>query len=366
VLLLIGAGVGVSQWRASSTTPIVQTIRVRLPDIATTQPSMVVLNATGYINASHKIELASKVIGRVAWVGVEMGDKVKKGQELVRLEDDEFKAHVDLQQGQLSNAKAKLAMAEADWKRAETIGPSEALARQQYDQYKFNYEVAKADVATSQAGLALAQLDLNNTVIKAPIDCTVLARNVELGEFVTTGFVGDQGAKGFVVSIADLKDLRVELDISQNDFAKVAWHQPCWITTDAYPDRKYDGVVDLISPEANRQKATIEVRVKILAPDDLLKPDMNATVAFLSVNGPATTQSAQTPVPRVPATAVHDGAVFVMEGGKAVRRAVVTGRAAASGEIEIKKGLIGGEDLIINPPPTLQDGDKVKVLDAKS
>ena len=96
-------------------------------------------------------------------------------------------------------------------------------------------------------------------MIRAPLDSTILERNVEVGEFVTNGFVGDRGAKGDVVSLADLNDLLVELDVSQNgNFAKVSMGQPCWITTDAYPDRKYEGKVELISPVANRQKATVE------------------------------------------------------------------------------------------------------------
>src|SRR5205085_7122478 len=177
-----------------------------------------------------------------------------------------------------------------------------------------------ATVRQLEASLATTNLDLNNTVIRSPISATVLARNVEMGEFVTTGFVGERGAKGYVVSIADLNDLRVELDISQNDFAKVAHKQPCWIVTDAYPDKKYAGIVDLISPEANRQKATVQVRVKVLAPDELLKPDMNATVEFLSPPAPASAtqggseSTASRPARvRVPATSVRDGAVFVIE-----------------------------------------------------
>src|SRR5262249_30566943 len=155
--------------------------------------------------------------------------------------------------------------------------------------------------------------------IHSPLAATVLERNVEMGEFVTTGFVGDRGAKGYVVSIADLNDLRVELDISQNDFAKVSDEQPCWITTDAYPDRKYEGVVDLISPVANRQKATVQVRVKVKNPNSLLKPDMNATVAFLSPQragvGAASGPVGERPPVRIPAAAVQNGALFVVENG---------------------------------------------------
>ena len=217
----------------------------------------------------------------------------------------------------------------------------------------------------------MSMIDLSNTIIRSPIDATVLERNVDVGEFVTTGFVGDRGAKGYVVSIADLNDLRVELDVSQNDFAKVSLKQPCWIVTDAYPDKKYQGIVDLISPEANRQKATVLVRVKVLNPDELLKPDMNATVSFLSPKKLAATQggavaaTAESPAIRVPATAVRDGAVFVVENGKAIRRSVVVMRTTGR-DVEIRKGLIGGEDLIVSPPDSLQDGARVRVASAEN
>ena len=106
-------------------------------------------------------------------------------------------------------------------------------------------------------------------IIRAPVTGTILERAVEKGEFVTTSFVGDSGAKGYVVSLADLNDLEVELDISQNDFAKLHSGQQGIITTDAFPDRKYDGFIKEISPEANRQKATVQVKVKVAQPDDL-------------------------------------------------------------------------------------------------
>ena len=167
------------------------------------------------------------------------------------------------------------------------------VARQQFDMIKAgprkeDIDAQRATVRQLEGALANLTIDLNNTVIRSPIAATVLERNVEVGEFVTNGFVGDRGAKGYVLSIADLNDLRVELDVSQNDFAKVSAQQPCWIVTDAYPDKKYEGIVDLISPEANRQKATVQVRVKVLSPDGLLKPDMNATVSFLAPQAPTT------------------------------------------------------------------------------
>ena len=125
-----------------------------------------------------------------------------------------------------------------------------------------------------------AQTQLDNTIIRAPITGTILDRNVERGEFITTGFVGDKGAKGYIVTMADLNDLQVELDISQNDFPKLGAKQKGIITTDAYPDRKYEGVIEQVSPEADRAKATVQVKVRVLKPDDFLRPDMNATVQF--------------------------------------------------------------------------------------
>jgi HlyD family secretion protein len=420
ILLLLAGGAGYYQWQIAHGATVVETIRVRPMESAQTQNDLVLLNATGYIIAAHKIELASKVIGRVAWIGVEMDDKIEKGQVLVRLEDDEYRARVIQAQGQLDNAKARLAELEAgsrpeeiaqmaaqleqikveqqnaqrNFQRLSAIRTTTSVTKQelddaeslmhareaQVDSAKEQYELAKAGprkeqidaqratVSQLEGVVSLARIDLDNTVIRAPINSTVLERNVEVGEFVTNGFVGDRGAKGYVVSLADLNDLLVELDIDQRNFGKIGPEQPCWITTDAYPDRKYDGVVERISPLANRQKATILVRVRILHPDGLLKPDMNATVAFLArpasttgPEGPAATGPAATLVFRIPAGAIRDGAVFIVEDGKAVRRAVMKGMTTMKGEIEIREGLIGGEDLILHPPESLREGDKVTV-----
>jgi HlyD family secretion protein len=422
ILLLGGGAAAFYQVRFAHAATPVETMRVRMPEATPANTAgtaesqsgdLVILNATGYIIAAHKIEVASKVIGRVAWVGAEMGDKVEKGQVLVKLEDTEYAARVTQAKGQLDNSKARLAelqagsrpqeiasaaaqleqakidleTAQRNFKRLNEIRNTRSIAQpeiddaesmiktrtqqvegmtQQLDMIKAGprkeeIDAQAATVSQLEGNLAMATDDLNNTIIRAPITSTILERNVEVGEFVTNGFVGDRGAKGYVVSIADMNDLLVELDISQNDFAKVSQDQPCWITTDAYPDRKYNGSVERISPLANRQKATILVRVRVLKPDALLRPDMNATVSFLSQAKPAGTSATQaaTPLLRIPPSALRAGAVFVVEDGKAVRRQVTPGMTAVNGDIEIRKGLIGGEDLILNPPEKLQDGDKV-------
>ncbi len=224
---------------------------------------------------------------------------------------------------------------------------------------KEEIDALRGQLEQAKGAVAYAETALNNTVIRAPVSGTILERAVEKGEFVTTSFVGDRGAKGYVVSLADLNDLEVELDISQNDFAKLHAGQHGIITTDAFPDRKYDGFIKEISPEANRQKATVQIKVKVVKPDDFLRPEMNASVAFVSDEKPETSAAPAKPVILVPTSALRDGAVFVYLDGKAVRRAVKPGMSSSQG-IEIQSGLIGGEDLIVDPPAGLKDGDKVR------
>ncbi len=368
----------------------VDIIRVRTASAGPGGEGNVILNATGYIVAAHKIELAAKVIGKVAWIGVEKADKVKAGQVLVRLEDDEYRANVLSAQGNLEMLKAKLAEAEhgsrpeeiakakadLDQARADQENARVSLertrglvhdkisAQQTLDDAQARYDSAVAKVASfdrayelvklgprqeeidalraqvdqARGTLDYAQVQLDNTVIRAPIDGTILERNVETGRVRHHRLCGRQGAKGYVVSIADLRDLQVELDINQNDFAKLGPKQPGVVTTDAYPDRKYQGAITEISPEANRQKATVQVKVKILEPDDYLRPEMNASVAFYPPEKPgAGRKPTSKPVVIVPASAVRDGAVFVVVGGKARAKDAVKVAGTTSQGVEVDR-----------------------------
>jgi HlyD family secretion protein len=390
----------------------VETVRVKALSTGAAAAQGVILNATGYIVAHHKIEVAAKVIGKVAWIGVEKADPVKEGQVVVRLEDDEYRAQVQQAKGQLENLQAKLAElqhgsrpeeiavakanldqakadlenAQVNLKRTKQLASEGIMAKQALDDAQAKYDGAAARVASLQKTLDLAQIgtrqeqidamkgqveqakgalayaetQLANTIIRAPVTGTILERAVEKGEFVTTSFVGDRGAKGYVVSLADLNDLQVELDIAQNDFAKLNAHQKGVVTTDAFPDRKYEGEIIEISPEANRQKATVQVKVKVLNPDQYLRPEMNASVAFVADEKPETAVAVAKPVIVIPSTAVKNDSVFVVFGGKAVRRPVKTGSSMSQG-IRIEQGLVGGEDLIVNPPAGLKEGDRVRI-----
>jgi HlyD family secretion protein len=182
---------------------------------------------------------------------------------------------------------------------------------------------------------------------------------------VTTSFVGDRGAKSFVVTLADLKDIQVELDINQNDFNRIAPRQPCTVVTDAYPDRVYDCRVDEISPEANRQKATIQVKVKLLEPDEYIRPDMNARVTFLESSAKPKASNSEEKLFVVPKRAVMDResgkAVYVVADGK-VQAKPITVRREVGTDVFVSAGLVGSEAIIVSDQLSeLKVGDKVEV-----
>lgn len=412
IALFLLAGAGATAHRFLNAAVEVSTVRAVSQQLSGSAPGTeVVLNATGYIVAAHKIQVASKVVGKVAWIGVDKGDKVKEGQILVRLEDDEYRAQLQQAKGQLANlearleelingsrpeeiaaARANLDQARADRENAriqlerirklhaEGVFPKSNLddAQARYDASaarvnslektfelvrvgprREQIEAMRGQVEQARGAVNFAETQLANTVIRAPVAGTILERVVERGEFVTTSFVGERGAKGFVVSLADLNDLEVELDISQNDFNRITPRMKGVITVDAYPEKKWDGVIDEISPEANRQKATVQVKVKVLNPTPELRPEMNASVAFVSEMIAGQGVAAGKPVVYIPPAAVRNDRVFIVVGEKVVERMIRTSGNTPQG-LRVEDGLIGGEDLVLSPPADLKDGAKVK------
>ncbi|MBZ5614342.1 MAG: efflux RND transporter periplasmic adaptor subunit [Acidobacteriia bacterium] len=376
-----------------------------------------VLSASGYIVAHHKISVNSKVTGRIAWIGVEKGDKVKEGQVLVRLEDQEFRAVYEQAHGAWESAKARLAEAEhgsrpeeiqqADHNLAEARATAandkvtldrtrdlfaqgvvskqnldDAQARHDADQQRANslaqslrlsqlgprveeIDRARADVDTAKGQMDYAKSQLDATLIRAPVSGTILERTAEKGELVTSQFASgaEGGPRGAVVDLADLNDIQVELDIAQDDFAKLSPKQEGIVTLDAFKDRSYKGEIAEMSPEANRQKATVQVKVQILKPDSYLRPEMNATVQFKAKpNDDKSAATKQTYI-FVPTAALRDkdGKKFVLLAfnGKALRRDVhVQGQRSGGYLVD---SLVGGESVITAAPADLQDGQKIRI-----
>lgn len=376
----------------------------------------IVLSAGGYIVAHHKINVNSKVTGRVAWIGVEKGDKVKEGQVVVRLEDQEFRAQYEQAKGAVAAARAFLeqlqngsrpeeiqqARHNLDEARATAANDKitldrtrdlvaqgvlskqaldDATAKYEADQQRVNSlqqaftlakigprpeEIARARGSLMQAEgqMAYAKSQLDATVIRAPVSGTILERKAEKGELITAQFASgaEGGPQGSVVALADLNDIQVELDISQDDFARLSPKQKGIVTTDAFPDRKYNGEISEISPEANRQKATVQVKVQILSPDDYLRPEMNATVKFLG-NADSKASSQQPARAFVPSAAVRDRdgkkVVFIAFNDKAVMKAINVISTRSGGFVV--SGLIGGENVITAGPADLKDGQKISI-----
>jgi HlyD family secretion protein len=412
ILILLLVGVGATMAFRNANAPVsVETVRARVESSS----QSAVLVATGYVVAHHKIQVGSKIMGRVAWIGVEKGDRVKANQIVVRLEDREYRAQYEQAQAQMETAQARLSEMqrgsrpeeidrarheveraeaqlrtdEAQLRRLENlvkegVASPQALddARGRYDTSKANlaslsqtYELtrqgprqeqidsARSEVARAKAASDYARTILDATEVRVPIDGTILERNVERGEMVTTSFVGDRGAKSFVVTLADLSDIQVELDINQNDFNRVRASQPCTVVTDAFPDRTYKCRVDEIAPEANRQKATVQVKVKLLEPDEFIKPEMNARVTFLGTENPQTSQ--ETKLIMVPKRAVVEResgkAVYVVADGKVQSKPITVQREIGS-DVVVSQGLSGTESVIVGDQlAQLKVGDKVEI-----
>ena len=406
VVVLLGVA-ALSYHLFTSNAPEVETVRAA---VQSSDAGGTVLTATGYIIPHHKIEANSKVTGRVAWIGVEKGDKVKEGQVLVRLEDQEFRAQYEqargaadsaraqleqLQHGSrpeeiqqtehnLSEARATAANDKTTLERTKTLVAQGVLSQQALDDATAKYEAsqqrvnslqqsyqlskigprveeiarAKGAVTQAEGQAAYAKSQLDATVIRAPISGTILDRSVEKGELLTGQFAS---AARPVFSMANLDDIQADLDIAQDDFAKLSPHQKAVVTVDAFPDLKWDGQIAEISPEANRQKATVEVKVQILNPDSHLRPEMNTTVRFIAEeNKSAGTQASGAYVPSAGLRDI-DGQKFVLIAfdGKAMRRNVKVISQRSGGALV--SGLNGGENVITTAPEGLKDGDKIKI-----
>jgi HlyD family secretion protein len=413
--LVVLLGIGALAYRfLGASAPEVEVARATAEggDIA----GSVVLTATGYVIPHHKINVNSKVTGRVKWIGIEKGDKVKEGQVLVRLEDDEFRAQYNQARGSADAAKAfydemlhgsrpeEVAQSQHNLDEARATlandkltldrnrqlfsqgvvskqALDDATAKFDSDQQRVNSlektfqlskigprqeEIARAkgQLAQAEGQASYAKSLLDATVIRAPVSGTILERNAEKGELITAQFASsaEGGPQGSVASLADLNDIQADLDIAQDDFAKLGPHQKAIVTVDAFPDLKWNGVIAEISPEANRQKATVEVKVQILDPDMHLRPEMNTTVRFLAdENKGAATQQAMGAV--VPSAAIRDADgkkyVLIAFEGKAMKRDVKVLSQRSAGALV--SGLNGGESVITTAPEGLKDGDKIKI-----
>jgi RND family efflux transporter MFP subunit len=333
-----------------------------------------VLNASGYVVAQRKAAVSSKSTGRLAFLGVEEGSRLKKGEILASLENEDLvaarnqsSAQIKEAEAGLNTAQAELADAELQYKRFKTLVEKDLVARQDFDTAVARYKKAQAGVASAQAhikvmqaGLANAQAALEYTYIRSPFDGVVTSKYAEVGEVVAP-FGAAVNARAAVVTMADLNSLMVEADVAESNLDKVKVGQPGEISLDAIPDRRLAGQVHMIVPTADRAKATVLTKVKFLEFDDRILPEMSAKVAFLSRPLESGERRARLALPQA-ALITREGRAYAYVVQDNVARLVRADIGETMGDlVEIKGGLKEGDRVVLKAPPGLGDGDRVKV-----
>jgi RND family efflux transporter MFP subunit len=381
VLALIAAGVvlgGAVALRRGGA-PLVQVVTVHTPDGAgAAGGAATAVTANGYVVARTRASVSAKVPGRLGYLGVAEGSAVRAGQVIARLENADYVAAVQQAEANLAAARATLIEAEADRdqvqreaRRAREVRAQNPnlvsaqeleLAESRATQAVARARAADARVAVADAGLKLAQANLENTFVRAPFSGTVLRKEAEVGEVVAPS-VGGGLTRGAVVTMADLATLEVEVDVNEAYIARVTRGMDARITLDAYPDTAFRGAVRQVVPTADRQRATVQVKVAIRDRDPRILPEMGARVDFLERPGDEASVRVP-PTITVPAAAVRSeegtSVVWLVREGRLTRREVVAG-PVSGGARQIRSGLAGGEVLLIGGLDQPREGQRVKV-----
>ena len=338
--------------------------------------------ANGYVVARTKAAVSAKIPGRLAFLNVSEGSAVQKGDVIARLDNADYAAAVGQAEAQVASAKATLIEAQADRDQLQRefvrmrdiqaqnpnlVSPQDVEnAQSKAKQGDARVDAQQARVDAANAGLRVAQANLENTYIRAPFSGTVLRKEAEVGEVVAPS-VGGGLTRGAVVTMADLATLEVEVDVNEAYIARIHSGQQARITLDAYPDTAFRGTVRQVVPTADRQRATVQVKVAIVDRDPRILTEMGAKVEFLQA-APVARAGAVQPVERpriiVPAEAVRsDGGrdvVWIVRDGQLQRRDVDAGPVSGNFR-EIRSGLAGGEQLLVSGVDVPREGMRVRV-----
>jgi len=318
-----------------------------------------VLSGAGYIVTGDRyVSIGVRVPGRIDAYEVQEGDFVRKGQVLVRLDDRDYQAALRRAQANLELAQANLVLKRKQALRKKELHERNLIATQDLDVAENELAVAQATVHQNEAEVTSAQVNLDYTKLIAPMNGVVLAKLKEVGEIAVPG--GFAGA-GDLIRIANLTDLRGEVDINEVDFHHVRMGQKTDVVPDAYPDRKYPAQVVKIYPQANRQKGTLKVEVKLSKTDEYLRPDMSIRINFLAE---PVKNTDGTPRIVAPKSAIHGSGeqtfVWVVRDKHVVNVPVRVGEDFGD-TLRILSGLDGGEALILAGAEDLREGMQVHV-----
>ena len=376
-LVILGGGGAVGwRWWQEARIPAVRTAGVRQAAPADGQPT--VLNASGYVTARLQSTVSSKVTGRIVEVLVEEGMAVRRGQVLARLDDTTERSYLALAEAQLGARRGALAELEVrheearlDLERQRRLLEQRLIGQADLDAAQAEADSLGARIANQREQIVVAEREidvrrtaLEDTVIRAPFSGVAISKDAQPGEMISPVSAGGGFTRTGVCTIVDMSSLEIEVDVNESYINRVSPGQRVVATLDAYPDWEIPARVITTIPAADRQRATVLVRIAFdELGDPRILPDMGVNVAFLEA-GPPPEEAAADAAPRlwIPAAALRgDGGarvIFVVRGGAVERRAVTTG-VEDGGDVEVLAGVAAGERVVVEGPAELADGERV-------
>ncbi len=370
IILALAIIVALIWWRADSAAIEVQTAVAREVSGSTTDRT--VLNASGYVTARRAATVSSKVTGKVVEVLIEEGMKVAEGQILARLDDTNVKASLAVAKAQLESSKkasdetlAQLKQAELEFRRATDLTGLKIISQSELDRAEADAKALQArlerqqeDITVAERQLAQWQQQLDDLTIRAPFAGVITTKDSQPGEMISPVSAGGGYTRTGIGTVVDMQSLEIEIDVNESYIGRVAESQPVEATLDAYPDWKIPCKVIAIIPTADRQKSTVRVRVGFEKLDPRILPEMSVKVAFRETGASAADRAVVIPKSSLRSQNDRD-VVFVVQNGRAERRAVKVNHAQGDDAV-LGSGVSAGEKVIVNPPPQLTDGAKVK------
>jgi RND family efflux transporter MFP subunit len=357
-------------------TPTVEVVTAQKPEAG---GRSAILNASGYVTPRRRATIAAKITGRVTGVFFDEGTHVHAGQLLATLDDsdvkkalDSAKADRDSSQAAIADFQVQLKFSQIELHRAEQLQQAGVQTQEQLDTASTNVDslkakinLAKQQVQGSEMRIREAQQAVDNCVINAPYDGIVVSKDAQVGEMVSPNSAGGGFTRTGIATIVDMNSNEIEVDVNESYIARVKDKQKVTAILDAYPNWEIPSHVRTVIPTADRQKATVKVRISFDKLDPRILPDMGIKVTFLS-DEPVKKSDAAAPVVAalLPNDAVHDEngkkIVFMVKNGKLERRAVAIGNSKGD-QTEIMSGLVAGDIVVLRGPANLQDGLAVQI-----
>ena len=367
---LTAVAIGVAVALRSASAPVA--VETATATTAYPSQSITLLNATGRVVAYRKAAVSTKATGRLEWLGVQEGSRVKAGEIIARLENldvaasrDSALAGANAARANLEQGDAEMKDAESNLRRSQDLFAKKFISEATLDAARARYEKAKAVISSLKASIGVAEANarqagvaVEQTLIRAPFDGIVLTKNANVGDIITP-FSSAADSKGAVVNMADMDTLEVEADVSEASIAKIKVGMPTEIQLDAYADVRLLGEVSRVVPTVDRAKATLLVKVAFKEKDARALPDMSAKVAFLSRSPEANERKPVTAVrPEAIVKRGDRSVVFVLDDKNMVKE-VAVGTPQKIGDLMQVANLKTGDKVVLNPPEKLRDGAAV-------